>query len=64
MELYEYIFFPINIIPEEIVTQYNLRAMGENGYVYADIIKVMYVLPQAGQIVNYFLTKNISTHSY
>ena len=44
MELYEYIRPPINIIPEEIRTQYNLRAMEKNGYVFAEIIKVMYGL--------------------
>ena len=27
---------------------------------YADIIKVMHVLPQEGQIENYFLTKNLA----
>ena len=71
MERYEYTFLPINIIPEEIIEEYNLRDMDKNGYVYADIRKWMYNLPQEVQIVNAFLknklhhvdTTSVGTHS-
>ena len=36
--------------------------MDNNGYVYADTRKVMYDLPQAGKLENYFLTKNLAPH--
>ena len=52
MESYEYIHLPINIIPEEIITLYNLRAMKKNGYVYAEIRKEISGLPQARIIPN------------
>ena len=48
MECYEYIPLPLNIITEDIIEKYNLRSMDKNVHVYADIIKVMYGLPQAG----------------
>ena len=38
--------------------------MDENGHVYAGMIKVMYVLPQAEQISNDYHTKNLTTHGY
>ena len=50
VEKYEYIRLTLNIILEEIIEQYNLKSMEKNGYVYADTIKGMYVLPQVGQI--------------
>ena len=64
MEWYEYIWLPINIIPEEIITQYNLIAMDKNGYVYSETTKRMYGLTQTGPIGNYFITKNIAPHGY
>ena len=54
----------LNIIPEEIIEKYNLRAMEKNGHIYAGIIQLMYGLPQSGKIANGFLTKNIALHGY
>jgi hypothetical protein len=48
---------PINIIPDEIVLQCNLRTLVHNGYVYMKIRKGMYGLPQAGILANKLLTK-------
>ena len=64
MERYEYIRLPFNIMPEEIIEQYNLRSMEKNGHFYADTRKLMYGLPQAGRIENNFLTKTITPHGY
>ena len=64
MERYEYICLSINIIPKEILTQYNLRTMDKNGYFYAGIIKLMYSLPQSERIAKHFFTKNISPYDY
>ena len=64
IEHYAYIHLPINIIPEEIITQYNLRATEKKLYVYDDIRKLMYGLPQARRIENDFLTQNLAPHGY
>jgi hypothetical protein len=52
MEHYEYMRLPIDIIPKEIIDQYNLLPLVQNGYIYIEIRKGMYGLPQAGIIAN------------
>ena len=64
MERHEYIFLPINIIPDEIIEKYFLRDMSKYGYVYAQIRKGIYGIPQVGIIVNYFLAKNLAPRGY
>lgn len=49
---YEYMRIPASIIPETILDKYNLRPLIHNGFVYVEIRKDMYGLPQAGKIVN------------
>ena len=50
MNRYEYIKLPLDIIPEEIIQQYNLRNLEHKGFVYMKLQKGMYGLPQAGKI--------------
>jgi hypothetical protein len=51
MERYEYMRLKLTDIPEEIIIEYNLREIAtEDGYVYCEIRKGMYGLPQAGII--------------
>ena len=64
MERHEYIFLPINIIPDEIIEKHFLRDMSKYGYVYAQIRKGIYGIPQVGIIVNYFLAKNLAPRGY
>ncbi len=45
MECYEYMRMPIDIIPQEIIDQYDLLPLVHNGYVYIEIRKGMYGLP-------------------
>ena len=52
MDHYEYIRIHCSIIPETIMEQYNLEPLIHNGYVYFEIRKGMYGLPQAGRIAN------------
>ena len=42
---YECIKIPIDILPEEIIMEYNLMNTAYNGYIYCVIRKGMYVLP-------------------
>ena len=43
---------PIDIIPEDIIMEYNLMNLTHNGYIYCEIRKRMYGLPQAGILYN------------
>jgi hypothetical protein len=61
MDRYEYMWLPIDIIPQERVNQYNLLPLVNNGFVYIDIQKGMYGLPQAGLIANKKLRKHLAT---
>jgi len=54
---------PINLIPNEFAKAYNLHEKVLNGYVYIQIEKEMYGLPQAGLIANKLLRKRLALHS-
>jgi hypothetical protein len=61
---YEYMRLPINILPDEIVQQYELLDLVHNGYVYVEIQGGMYGLPQAGLLANQLLTKRLEKFGY
>ena len=48
----------------KIIYQCDLRYTGKYGFMYAEIIKGMYGIPQVGIIANNLHTKNISPHGY
>lgn len=52
MEQHEYMRLPITVIPAEIVAQYKLLPLVHNGFIYIEICKGMYGLPQAGKLAN------------
>ena len=62
MDDYEYMFIPINSIPEEIIAHYKLRDLVHNGRVYIEIRRSMYGLPQAGILAEQQLTRFLSTY--
>ena len=49
MDRYEYMKLPLDIIPEEIIQQYNIRNLAHKGFVYTEIQKGMYGLPRSGK---------------
>ena len=53
-----------NIIPEEIIQQYNLRNLAHNFFVYVEIQKGMYGIPQAGKITNDNLKLHLAKFGY
>ena len=58
MVRYEYVRIKIEDIPEEIIVEYNLREkVTSDGYVYIEIQKGMYGLPQAGILAQELLEK-------
>jgi hypothetical protein len=64
MKRYEYMRLAISLIPQEIIEQYNLMDLVVDGYVYIEIRKGMYGLPQAGIIANQKLTKHLAKYGY
>ena len=64
MQHYEYMKLPINIIPDEIIKQYKLKELEYKGFVYMEIQKGMYGLPQAGKIANDLLQKRLAPYGY
>jgi hypothetical protein len=64
MPEYEYMRIQLDIIPEEVINQYNLRALAVNGWVYLEIRKGMPGLKQAGRIANDRLTKHLLHYGY
>ena len=64
MDRYEYMKLPLVIIPEEIIQQYNLRNLEHKGFVYMEIQKGIYGLPQAGKIANDKLKLHLAKYGY
>jgi hypothetical protein len=52
------------MVPEEIMDEYNLHALVHNGYLYVEVRKGMYGLPQAGLLANVLLAKRLAKHGY
>jgi hypothetical protein len=55
---------PVKLIPQAIIDQYNLTPLIHNGYVYVEINKGMYGLPQAGRIANDALVPHLAKNGY
>jgi hypothetical protein len=61
---YAYVRTPLHMIPPAIIELYNLISLIENGYVYVEVQKGMYGLPQAGKLANDALIKFLAPHGY
>jgi hypothetical protein len=64
MERYEYIRLPIEVIPPISIIEHNLVPLVHKGYVYAEVRRGMYGLPQAGRIANDQLTAFLAPKGY
>lgn len=64
MDQPEYMRIAIELIPDEIIEHYNLLPLVYKGYVYIEINKGMYGLPQAGILANKLLAKRLATKGY
>jgi hypothetical protein len=61
----QYMHLCLNIIPNKIIIHYNLRnIVTPDGWVYIEIQKGMYGLPQAGILANQLLKKRLATKGY
>ena len=64
LDRYEYMKMPSDIFPQHTKDQYNLDDMEYKGYVWLEIRKVIYGLPQAGILANKQLRKKLQPHGY
>ena len=65
MDRYEYMRLRIADMPEDVIEHYNLREKATpDGYVYCEIQKGMYGLPQAGIIAQQLLEERLGKHGY
>eukprot|EP00956_Cyclotella_meneghiniana_P037905 scaffold146503_cov46-Cyclotella_meneghiniana.AAC.1 len=52
-------------IPEEIINEYRLRKIvNAKGFVFVEVTKGMYGLPQAGLLANELLEKRLNKNGY
>ena len=54
----------LEIIPQEIIDQYDLKLLVEDGWIYIEIKKKMYGLPQVVSLANKKLTKHLAKYGY
>jgi hypothetical protein len=65
MARYEYMQLRIANMPEAVIEHYNLRDKATpDGYIYCEIQKGMYGLPQAGIIAQQLLEERLAKHGY
>jgi hypothetical protein len=64
MERKEYMRIPVKDIPDTIMEQYDLTPLIHNGFLYVEISKGMYGLPQAGRLANDQLLVHLAKAGY
>jgi hypothetical protein len=64
LDRYEYVRIPINLIPPEIIAEYQIMHMVSDDHIYAEVRKGMYGLPQAGILANKLLKTRLEPHGY
>ena len=55
---------PVKLIPREIIDEYKLTSLINNEYIYVEINKGMYGLPQAGLLANKLLAHCLAKYGY
>ena len=55
---------PLSIFPDHIARQYDLAQHVKNGFVYIEVRKAIYGLPQAGILANQLLRQRLRPHGY
>ena len=64
LDRYEYMKMPLNLFPPWIVQQYDLLNKVVGGFVYLQMRKAVWGLPQAGILANKLLRKRLAPHGY
>ena len=64
LDYYEYMKIPLALFPEWIKKQYNLDTHARDGFVFLEIRRAVWGLPQAGILANKLLRKRLKPHGY
>jgi len=65
LKRYEYLKLKLTNFPEDVIKQYNLRDKATpEDFVYVEVRKSMYGLPQAGLLAQELLEKRLEAHGY
>jgi hypothetical protein len=64
LDRYEYMRIPFTLSPPWIVEQYGLANKMHNGYIYLEMQRAVWGLPQAGILANKLLKKRLAPHGY
>ena len=64
LDRYEYMKIPLTLFPQHIINQYNLLPHVKGGYVYLEIRKSIYGLPQVGILANKQLQEKLKPEGY
>ena len=60
LEDYQYMCFPVWMIPDEIMKEYDLFEKVHNGFVYVELRRGIYDLKESGILTNLLLKKRLS----
>lgn len=55
---------PLDVFPQHVRDQYNLDTLAVDGYVYLEMCRAIYGLPQAGALANTLLRKHLAPAGY
>jgi hypothetical protein len=61
---FEYMVINLSSLPQEMIDEYDLIELSQDGKVYIEIHKGMYGLPQAGILANELLQRNLAKDGY
>jgi hypothetical protein len=64
LDQFEYMKIPIVLLPDNIIEHYQLQDRILDDYVYMEIRKGMYGLPQASILANKLLKERLGHHGY
>ena len=64
MDRYDYMRMKSTDFPFHVQQQYNLHVHANNGYVYLEIRRSVYVLPQAVKLANKYMRYKLCPHGY
>eukprot|EP00978_Attheya_sp_CCMP212_P021358 scaffold62214_cov29-Attheya_sp.AAC.2 len=64
MDRSEYMKMPLSIFPQHVIDQYKLHDLVYKGYIWIEIKRSIYGLPQAGKLANEYIRKKIAPHGY
>ena len=64
LDRYEYMKMPISVFPPWIIEQYDLNKHVLNGFIYLEMRRAVWGLPQAGILANKLLRKRLLPHRY